>query len=326
VQHHHAHVASCLADNGWPADGGQVIGVAFDGTGYGLDGTIWGGEFLVADYAECSREGHLAPVPMPGGAAAIRQPWRMAAAYLDAAGLDTDALASGVLAVRDRNAGRWPAILSMARRRVNAPLSSGAGRMFDAAAAVLSVRDEISYEGQAAIELEQLADPAETGAYRAPIGDYRPPSWESRPESFVAPAQPGTVTAETEASPTAAGSPGAPFTAHGADLVRAAFGDLVAGVPRSVIAARFHHGVAGVIEDGCLLLRERHGLGTVALSGGVFQNTLLLHRAVTRLEGHGFTVLTHSRVPCNDGGISLGQAAVAAARDRRGSAAPAADS
>lgn len=328
VQHHHAHVASCLADNGWPADGGQVIGVAFDGTGYGLDGTIWGGEFLVADYAEFSREGHLAPVPMPGGAAAIRQPWRMAAAYLDAAGLDSDALASGILEVRDRNASRWPAIVSMARRRVNAPLSSGAGRMFDAAAAVLSVRDEISYEGQAAIELEQLADPAEAGAYRAPIGPYRPLSRESRPESFVPPAGAGATPAEAGAMPAGAGAgvPGAPFAAHGADLVRAAFDDLVAGVPRPVIAARFHHGVAGVVEDGCLLLRERHGLGTVALSGGVFQNTLLLHRAVTRLQAHGFTVLTHSRVPCNDGGISLGQAAVAAARDRRGPAAPAADS
>ena len=168
---------------------------------------------------------------------------------------------------------------------------------------------------------------------------YRPPSRESRPESFGpraaagAPAQPGTVTAGTETSLaaagtslTGAGTPGALFAAHGADLVRAVFGDLVAGVPRSVIAARFHHGVAGVIEDGCLLLRERHGLGTVALSGGVFQNTLLLHRAVTRLEAHGFTVLTHSRVPCNDGGISLGQAAVAAARDRQGTVASATDS
>jgi hydrogenase maturation protein HypF len=318
VQHHHAHIASCLADNGWPADGGPVIGVAFDGTGYGVDGTIWGGEFLVADYAEFSREGHLAPVPMPGGAAAIRQPWRMAAAYLDAAGLDTDALVSGVLDVRDRNAARWPAILSMARRGVNAPLSSGAGRMFDAAAAVLSVRDEVSYEGQAAIELEQLADPAETGAYRAPIGPYRPPSRESRPESFGPEAEAGTSAGS--------GSSGAPFAAHGADLVRAAFDDLVAGVPRPVIATRFHHGVASVIEDGCLLLRERQGLGTVALSGGVFQNRLLLHGVVTRLEGLGFTVLVHSRVPCNDGGISLGQAAVAAARDRLGSGTSAADS
>jgi hydrogenase maturation protein HypF len=283
VQHHHAHIASCLADNGWPGSPGErVIGVAFDGTGYGLDGTIWGGEFLVADYASFTREGHLAPVPMPGGAAAVRQPWRMAATYLEASGLDTDALASGVLAVRDRHREHWAAVLAMARRGVNAPLSSGAGRLFDAAAAVLGVRDEISYEGQAAIELEQLADPAETGAYRAAIG------------------------------------PDPPFAAHGADLVRAVFADLVASVPLSVIAARFHHGVAGVIEEGCLLLRARHGLSTVALSGGVFQNTLLLGGVVSRLEAHGFRVLTHSRVPCNDGGISLGQAAVAAARDRLG--------
>jgi hydrogenase maturation protein HypF len=311
VQHHHAHIASCLADNGWPVDGspddvspaggGRVIGVAFDGTGFGADGTLWGGEFLVADYAGFSREGHFAPVPLPGGAAAIRQPWRMAAAYLDAAGLDTDAFAPGILAVRDRNADRWPAILSMARRHINAPLTSSAGRLFDAVAAVLGVRDSVNYEGQAAIELEQLADPAETGAYRAGIGPYRPPARESRPAQDTS------------------DSPDAPFAARGADLVRAVADDVLAGIPRPVIAARFHHGVAGVIEEGCLLLRERHGLSTVALSGGVFQNMLLLHAVVARLEARGFTVLTHSRVPCNDGGISLGQAAVAAARDRLGS-------
>jgi hydrogenase maturation protein HypF len=204
----------------------------------------------------------------------------MAAAYLDAAGLDTDALAEGMLDVRDRNAGHWPAIISMARRRINSPLTSSAGRLFDAVAAVLGVRDTVNYEGQAAIELEQLADPAETVYYQAGI------------------------------------EPGVPFVAHGADLVRAAFNDLAAGVPRQVIAARFVGGVAGVIEEGCLLLRERHGLSTVALSGGVFQNMLLLSAVVPRLEARGLTVLTHSRVPCNDGGISLGQAAVAAAWDR----------
>jgi hydrogenase maturation protein HypF len=280
IQHHHAHIASCLADNGWPTDAGPVIGVAFDGTGYGSDGTLWGGEFLVASYADFTRGGHFAPVALPGGAAAIRQPWRMAAAYLDAAGLDTDALAEGMLDVRDRNAGHWPAIISMARRRINSPLTSSAGRLFDAVAAVLGVRDTVNYEGQAAIELEQLADPAETVYYQAGI------------------------------------EPGVPFVAHGADLVRAAFNDLAAGVPRQVIAARFVGGVAGVIEEGCLLLRERHGLSTVALSGGVFQNMLLLSAVVPRLEARGLTVLTHSRVPCNDGGISLGQAAVAAAWDR----------
>jgi hydrogenase maturation protein HypF len=273
VQHHHAHVASCLADNGWPTAGGRVIGVAFDGTGYGTDGTIWGGEFLVADYAGFERAGHLAPVPMPGGQAAIKQPWRMAAAYLE--GLD-----AARLDVAGRNSDRWPAVVSMARKGVNAPLTSSAGRLFDAAAAILGVRDTINYEGQAAIELEQLASPAERGAYRAAI------------------------------------EPGEPFRVRGADLIRAAVADLAAGVPRPVVAARFHNGVAALVEAGCLLLRESHGLTTVALSGGVFQNMLLLNHVVTRLEERGFEVLTHSRVPCNDGGISLGQAVIAAARDR----------
>jgi hydrogenase maturation protein HypF len=296
VQHHHAHIASCLADNG--ADGtdiGPVIGVAFDGTGYGTDGTLWGGEFLVADLAGFIRAGHLAQVPMPGGAAAIRQPWRMAAAYLDSAGLDWAGLDwagldwagldwAGLEQARDvarRNAARWDAVVTMARRRVSAPLTSSAGRLFDAAAALLGVRDEITYEGQAAIELEQLANPGEAGAYHAAI------------------------------------EPGEPFRVAGADLITAAAEDLAARVPREAIAARFHHGVAALIEDGCVLAREHYGLRTVALSGGVFQNLLLLHGTVARLEARGFTVLTHSRVPCNDGGISLGQAVVAAASEPR---------
>jgi hydrogenase maturation protein HypF len=274
VQHHHAHIASCLADN--DADG-PVIGVAFDGTGYGTDGTIWGGEFLVADLASFQRAGHLVPVPMPGGAAAIRQPWRMAAAYLDVAcpGLPPDHLA-----VSRRNQSRWAAVVAMARQGVNSPACSSAGRLFDAVASVLGIRDTINYEGQAAVELEQLADPGEAGVYHAAL--------------------------ET----------GDPFRVRGGDLVSAVVADLAVGVPREIVAARFQNGVAALIEAGCLLLRERHGLGTVALSGGVFQNLLLLRGAVGRLEARGFRVLLHSRVPCNDGGISLGQAVVAAARDR----------
>jgi hydrogenase maturation protein HypF len=269
VQHHHAHIASCLADNG---EAGPVIGVAFDGTGFGTDGTLWGGEFLVADLRGFERGGHLAAVPMPGGAAAIRQPWRMAASYLDAVGG-----ADPGLDVARRNERQWAAVLSMARRGVNAPVSSSAGRLFDAAAALLGLRDTINYEGQAAIELEQLADPGERGSYRARVAD------------------------------------GAPFVVHGSDLIAAVAEDLAAGVAREVIAARFHRAVVALITDGCLLLRERHGLGTVALSGGVFQNLLLLNGATAALEAAGFHVLLHSRVPCNDGGISLGQAVVAAA-------------
>jgi hydrogenase maturation protein HypF len=274
VQHHHAHIASCLADNG---EEDPVIGVAFDGTGYGTDGTLWGGEFLVADLAGFQRGGHLAPVPMPGGAAAIRQPWRMAAAYLAAAypGGPPDGL--DVIA---RNERYWPAMVALAAKGINAPLTSSAGRLFDAVAALAGVRDAINYEGQAAVELEQLADPGETGTYRA-----------------------GVVARE-------------PFCIEGADLVRAAADDLREGTAAPVVAARFHNGVAALIADGCVLLRERCGLGTVALSGGVFQNLIVAHRAAARLEARGFRVLVHSRVPCNDGGISLGQAVVTAARDR----------
>jgi hydrogenase maturation protein HypF len=277
VQHHHAHIASCLADN---RAAGPVIGVAFDGTGYGTDGTIWGGEFLVADLAGFERAAHLAPVPMPGGAAAIRQPWRMAAAYLDAAypgGGPQDRLD-----VARRNQRLWAGVLQIARRGVNSPLTSSAGRLFDAAAAILGVRDAINYEGQAAVELEQLADPGEEGEYRATVGaDY-------------------------------------PFKIFGHELVRSVADEATAGVPPGVIAARFHNGIAGLITACCLMLRERHGLSTVALSGGVFQNLRLARAAVGRLESHGFSVLVHSRVPCNDGGISLGQAVVAAAGGRRG--------
>jgi hydrogenase maturation protein HypF len=280
VQHHHAHIASCLADNG---EEGPVIGVAFDGTGFGSDGTIWGGEFLIADLAGFERAGHLDQVPMPGGAAAIRQPWRMAATYLAAsypAGLP------GGLAVRERNERQWAPVLTMAERGINSPVTSSAGRLFDAVAALLGVRDAVNYEGQAAIELEQLADPGEQGSYLAGVA-------------------PGSASS---------GLP--PLVVSGADLVRAAAEDLVAGVAAQVIAGRFHNGVAQAIATVCTRLREQTGLGVVALSGGVFQNLLLTSRVVTSLTAAGFRVLQHSRVPCNDGGISLGQAAVAGARDR----------
>jgi hydrogenase maturation protein HypF len=274
VQHHHAHIASCLADNG---EDGPVIGVAFDGTGYGTDGTIWGGEFLLADLAGFERAGHLAPVPMPGATTAIRQPWRMAAAYLDAAypeGPPDD------LEVVRRNAERWSDVLAVARRGINSPLTSSAGRLFDAVAAVLGVRDEINYEGQAAVELEQLADPAELAGYPARI--------EEGDQLLIA----------------------------GADLLRGVVEDIQNGRGCTIIAARFHNGVADLIARTCSALRERTGRSVVALSGGVFQNLLLLDRTVSMLEDGGFRVLVHSRVPPNDGGISLGQVAVAAARDR----------
>ena len=269
VQHHHAHVASCLADNG---EAGPVIGVAFDGLGYGTDGTLWGGEFMVADLAGFERAGHLAMVPMPGGSAAIREPWRMAAVYL----AEAFGAAPPALDVARRHGAEWTRVLALAGVRAHAPLTSSAGRLFDAVAALLGVRDRISYEGQAAIELEQLVDLAELGAYGAALVDGE-----------------------------------AVFEIRGADLVRAAAEDLAAGVPRETIAARFHNGVAEAIQRGCEVVRARSGLDTVALSGGVFQNVVLLERAADRLDARGFRVLRHRQVPPNDGGISLGQAVIA---------------
>lgn len=276
VQHHHAHIASCLADNG---EAGPVLGVAFDGTGFGDDGTIWGGEFLLADLTTYERVGHLAPVPMPGGAAAVRQPWRMAAAYLDQA---FDGSPPQELVVVRRNASSWATVTEIARRGVASPPTSSAGRLFDAVSAVLGVRDAVHYEGQAAIELEQLADPAERGAYPASV------------------------------------SGAGPLVVAGTDLVRAVAEDVTRGVAPPVVAARFHNGMAEVVVRCCVSLRESTGVGTVAVSGGVFQNLLLLDRTVDLLNERGFRVLTHARVPTNDGGISLGQAAIAAAKDRAG--------
>ena len=271
VQHHHAHIASCLADNSFD---GPVIGVAFDGTGYGLDGTLWGGEFLLADLASFTRAGYLEPVPLPGGAAAIRQPWRMAAAYLGDDAADLDGIAD--LDVVRRNAARWDAVVALGRSGLNSPLTSSAGRLFDAVAAILGVRDEIRYEGQAAIELEQLADPAVTDSYPCGVSD------------------------------------GAELRVLGRELVHAAVQDMRSAIPASVISARFHNAVADMIAATCRELRSRTGRDVVALSGGVFQNVLLLTRTVALLEAAGFRVLTHSRIPPNDAGISLGQAVVAA--------------
>ncbi|GAA2900169.1 carbamoyltransferase HypF [Streptosporangium fragile] len=277
VQHHHAHIASCLADN---EEAGPVIGVAYDGLGYGPDGTIWGGELLVADLVGFDRAGRLAPVPMPGGTAAIRQPWRMAAAHLDAAYGGT--LPEG-LAVRTRHGTRWDAVLAVAGSGVNSPPTSSAGRLFDAVASILGLRDTVAYEGQAAIVLEQRADPAEKAAYPARLLDD------------------GTL-----------------VTIQVGDLIRAVAEDARRGEDPAAVSARFHNGFAVATAAACVRIREATGVGTAALSGGVFQNRLLLGGLVGALRFHGFRVLTHRRVPPNDGGVSLGQAAVAAARDTRG--------
>jgi hydrogenase maturation protein HypF len=277
VQHHHAHIASCLVDNG---EAGPAIGVAFDGLGFGSDGALWGGEILLATLSGFERLGHLEPVAMPGGTAAIKEPWRMAAAYLDRA---YEGSPPAGLTVVHRNEARWQPVVAMARTGMASPMTSSAGRLFDAVSALVCGRDAVNYEGQAAIELEQLAHPGESGSYSVPF--------------------------------TGSG----PFRLLGTELVRAVIEDMAAGTGPDVVAARFHNALAGAIVAACRRAREMSGgNNTVALSGGVFQNVMLTERAAAGLEHEGFRVLLQRRVPSNDGGISLGQAAVAGALDAGG--------
>ena len=283
VQHHHAHVAACLVEHGIARDAPPVLGVVLDGMGFGEDGSLWGGEFLLADYAGFERLGHFTPAPLLGGAQAMREPWRNTYAYLvNCIGWQSVAeryrqlplvtyLQTKPLATLDR----------MMARGVNVPLAASAGRLFDAVAAALSIRpDTISYEGQAAIELEAMAQTAaeEEGAYRFAIED------------------------------------GAPALLDWAPLWRDLLHDLSSGVASSIIAKRFHNTVAEAVATLAQSLVEERGLSTVVLSGGVFQNRLLLTRVSRRLKAAGLSVLRPSRYPANDGGIALGQAAVAAAR------------
>jgi hydrogenase maturation protein HypF len=268
VQHHHAHIAACMAEHSL-GPGEQVIGVAFDGTGFGTDRSIWGGEFLVAGYTGYDRPYHLDYVCLPGGDAAIRKPARIALAHLLAAGVRLDDLPP----VNALTAAEKAAVEHQARTGLNSPPTSSMGRLFDAVASIVGVRHEVNYEGQAAIELEAIVEPDEDGAYEFEIGE-------------------GVVRA--------------------APVIREAAEDVHAGISASRIAARFHNAVADMILEVCSRIRQERGLAVVALSGGVFQNVTLLGRAVRRLEDAGFRVLTHRRVPPNDGGVALGQAVVAA--------------
>ncbi len=261
VQHHHAHIAACMIENGLE---GEVIGVAFDGTGYGTDGAIWGGEFLVAGYSGFERRAHLRYVPLPGGDTAIREPWRSALSYL----VDTfgpDAPFDAVSEPRAR------AVRRMIGRKINTVPTSSCGRLFDAVASIIGLRHEVNFEGQAAIELEAIAEEAETGHYPFEAGeevDFRP-------------------------------------------AIRQIVNEAAAGVPRSRISARFHNTVAAAIVETCRHIGQPR---RVSLSGGTFQNMMLLSAVTTGLRAAGFDVFLHARVPPNDGGIALGQAAIAAAR------------
>ncbi|MFJ6569631.1 carbamoyltransferase HypF [Streptomyces sp. NPDC091292] len=293
VQHHHAHVASAMAEHG--LDGSApVIGVAFDGTGYGDDGTVWGGEVLIADYDGYRRFAHLRPVPLPGGDAAVRNPYRMALSHLGAAGLPwSDDLPCTAAATPEER--------RLLRRQLERGLAcvptSSMGRLFDAVSSLAGVCHRVEYEAQAAMELENAAlseapgpvgDDARNGAYGFILG--------AEPQGSAAPPRDDS----------------APLIADPAPVLAAAVADVRAGVPAGVVARRFHGAVIALVQEVCAVARNRTGLTTVALSGGVFCNALLTEGCTAVLEGDGFTVLRHRRVPPNDGGLALGQLAVAA--------------
>ena len=268
VQHHHAHLAACLAENDAQ---GPAIGVCFDGMGFGSDGTLWGGEFLVGDCRSFRRAAHLALVPMPGGERATREPWRVAVAHLRAAGEDDAFIAARVEPQALR------AVERMIERSFNSPLTSSMGRLFDAVASIAGVCDRASFEGQGAIRLESLA------AGTAAAGAYE---FESKSGAI-------------DARP----------------VIAEAARDARSGVSAASIARRFHSGVVSMVARVCERLRGESGIGQVALTGGVFMNAILLEESLALLEARGFRVFRHRLVPPNDGGLSLGQLAVAAAQD-----------
>jgi hydrogenase maturation protein HypF len=271
VQHHHAHVLSCAAEHRVTE---PVLGVAFDGSGLGTDGAVWGGEFLLAEGSGFTRLAHLASVPLAGGDAAVREPWRMAVAHLTAAGHGAmlDAIADRI------GPARFATIRQMIVRGTGAPLTSSVGRLFDAIASIAGVRDHAVFEGQAAMELEAFADRV-TG----------------RPYAF-------DVTTSAD-----------PWIIDASPVISAVADDVLSGVDSAAIAAGFHDALARIIADVAERLAARAGVHYVALTGGVFQNALLTNAAAAALERAGVTALVHRQVPCNDGGLSLGQA-VAAAR------------
>jgi hydrogenase maturation protein HypF len=280
VQHHHAHMASVMAEHGLPADA-RVIGVSFDGTGYGPDGTIWGGEFLVAGYADFTRVGRLKPVPLPGGDAAIRRPYRVALAHLWASGL---AWEPGLPPVAACPAAEQQILQRQLAQRLNTVPTSSMGRLFDAVAALAGVRQTVTYEAQAALELEALARAGDAPAYGFDLVE----------PSVALQSSHSDLQFEVDAGP----------------VLAAIVKDVLSGASAAEVAGRFHQAVADVVVAACAQVRGRYGLTTVALSGGVFQNVRLLAFTLDRLEAGGFTVLIHRQVPPNDGGLALGQAMI----------------
>lgn len=276
VQHHHAHVAACMADNGLTGDK-PVIGLAFDGTGYGTDGTIWGGEVLIADYKTFRRYAHLEPLPLPGGDAATRHPWRTAVGYATALGLSMRALA--LLQGVDPQA--VLIVEAQVRKMLNTPLTSSMGRLFDAVAALAGGRTAVTYEAQAAIEMEAAAREVTNDVPVYPI------YWDEVGGTRIIRLR---------------------------ECLRAVITDVQRGESFGYVGARFHRTLAALAVRLCNEAKRETGLNQVALSGGVWQNTLLLELTVAGLKAEGLEVLTHRQTPANDGGLALGQAIIAAKR------------
>ncbi len=272
VQHHHAHLAACLAEHG---EEGPALGAIYDGTGYGLDGTVWGGELLLGGLAGFERVGSLWPVRMPGGERAIREPWRMACAWLVEAMGEQPPLPRTLEGVVEPE--RWRAVAELARTGLASPVTSSVGRLFDAVAALCGLRATVNYEGQAAVELEATRSPDERGSYSMTVID---------------------------------GDAG--FVLDARETIQVVAREAAAGVPPSIISARFHAGVAESTARACATVAARTEIDTVALSGGVFQNRAFLELTSRRLIEAGLRVLTPRELPPNDGGIAYGQAAVAA--------------
>ncbi len=294
IQHHHAHVAACLLENQWPLNGGKVLGIVMDGLGFGGDGDLWGGEFLLADYNGYQRLGNIKPMALLGNHQAMREPWRNTYAQLVSGFAWENLLASypalELLLFLEKKP--LKTLDAMVTKGMNAPLASSCGRLFDAVAAAVGLcRERVTYEGQAAIELEalvthELLSTQEEYAYRFCID-----STDSLPVMDSAP------------------------------MWQSLLDDLAQNLPAGVIAARFHLGLANTLATMAQQLINTGGIrltGTIALSGGVFQNRILFERVVARLRTAGYAVLTHSRVPANDGGLALGQAAIAVAQQLNG--------
>lgn len=269
VQHHHAHVVSCMVENKINT---KVIGVAFDGTGYGTDGKIWGGEFLICDYANFERVGHLKYVKMPGGDAAIKEPWRMAFSYLD----HTYGDEFDINIVHDVSEKNIKNIITMLKQNINCPETSSMGRLFDAVSALLGMKKKITYEGEAAIELEALADSNDEGLYRYDI--------DTSSEVNIV---------NTDY------------------IIKDIIKDIKNQVSTNIIAKRFHNTVVAFSIEICKLIRSKYNINSVVLSGGVFQNEILLKGLYKGLMKEKFEVYTHGEIPCNDGGIAVGQLMIA---------------